>query len=147
MHEDEVHSAVFSTDGSRVLTASGDSTIRLWDVSPVISDNNNLIATLAEALIGIKLGEYGAIETMENQMEHLEHLRQLTANAPLGKSTAESFTRWFLSDPWTRTISPLSKQTVPEYIQQQIEEGRREQMAQVFPNHPLLRQTPIQNPQ
>ena len=43
------------------------------------------------------------------------------------------------SVPWTRTISPLSKQTVPEYIQQQIAAGRREQMAQKFPDHPLLR--------
>jgi WD40 repeat protein len=139
MHDDEVYSAAFSTDGSRVLTASGDNTARLWDVSPVISDDNDLVATLAEALIGIKLGEYGAIETLNDQMEHLENLHQQTATAPLGEPTAESFTRWFLSDPWTRTISPLSKQTVPDYIQQQIAAGRREQMAQEFPDHPLLR--------
>jgi WD40 repeat protein len=139
MHDDEVYSAAFSTDGSRVLTASGDNTARLWDVSPVISDDNDLIATLAEALIGIKLREYGAIETLNDQMEHLENLRHQTATAPLGEPTAESFTRWFLSDPWTRTISPLSKQTVPEYIQRQIAAGRREQMVQEFPDHPLLR--------
>lgn len=138
IHEDEVHSAVFSTDGSRVLTASGDSTVRLWDMSPVISDDNNLMATLAEALIGIKLGEYGAIETLDDQMERLNKLRQQTANAPLGKPTAESFTHWFLSDPWKRTISPLSKQTVPDYIQQQIAVGRREQVEQEFSDHPLL---------
>ncbi len=138
MHEDEVHSAVFSAYGSRVLTASGDSKARLWDVSPVISDDNNLMATLAEALIGVKLGEYGAIETLDDQMKRLKNLRQQTANAPLGEPTAEFFTRWFLSDPWTRTISPLSKQTVPAYIQQQIAVGRREQMAQEFPDHPLL---------
>lgn len=139
IHGSEVHSAVFSTDGSRVLTASGDSMVRLWDVSPVISDENNLIATLAEALIGIRLGEYGAIETLNNQMERLNKLRKRTAHAPPVKLTAESFTHWFLSDPWTRTISPLSRQTVPEYIQQQIALGRREQIEQEFYGHPLLR--------
>jgi WD40 repeat protein len=139
IHEDEVHSAVFSTDGSRVLTASGDSMVRLWDVSPVISDENNLMATLAEALIGIRLGEYGAIETLDNQMERLNKLHQQTAHAPPGKLTTEFFIHWFLSDPWTRAISPLSNQTVPEYIQQQIALGRREQIEKEFFNHPLLR--------
>lgn len=41
-----------------------DSTVRLWNVSPLISNDNNLMATMAEALIGVKLGEYGAIETL-----------------------------------------------------------------------------------
>jgi hypothetical protein len=121
-----------------VVTASWDNTTRLWDVSPVISDDNDLVATLAEALIGIKLGEYGAIETLNDQMEHLENLRQQTATAPLGEPAAESFTHWSLSDPWTRTISPLSKQTVPTYIQQQIAAGCRKQMEKEFPDHPLL---------
>ncbi|MCP5246103.1 MAG: hypothetical protein H6937_09215 [Burkholderiales bacterium] len=58
---------------------------------------------------------------------------------PLGELTAESFVRWFLSDPWTRTISPLSKLAIPEYIQQEITAGRREQVEQEFPKHPLLR--------
>ena len=96
------------------------------------------MATLAEALIGVKLGEYGAIEILDDQMEQLDNLRQQTANTPLGEPTAESFTHWFLSDPWKRNISPLSKKTVPTYIQQQIAAGSREQMEKEFPDHPLL---------
>jgi hypothetical protein len=44
-----------------------------------------------------------------------------------------------LADRYTRTISPLSQVTVPEYIQQLIAEGRRDQAERDFPGHPLLR--------
>ncbi len=139
-HEGKVLSAAFCADGARVVTVSEDGTMRMWDVLSVVSDSDNLLAELAEAVAGLKLGEYDAIDTLQDQIERLNQLRQQTAHAPLGEPTAESFVRWFLSDPWTRTISPLSKKTVPEYIQQEIEAGRREQVAQEFPGHPLLRQ-------
>ena len=139
-HQSEVRSAVFSADGTRVVTASNDGTARVWDVLPVLSYSDNLLADLAETIIGFKLDQYGAAETFGDQIERLNQLRQRTANATLGEPTAESFVRWFLSDPWTRTISPLSRKTVPEYIRQEIDAGRREQVAQEFPGHPLLRQ-------
>ena len=138
-HEGEVWSAQFSPDGTRVVTASSDKTARLWDVSPVPSDDRQLLPALAEAVAGNTLSELGAVEPLEDQVGQLNKLRQQTANAPLGKPTAESFIRWFLSDPWTRTISPLSKLTVPEYIQQQIAAGRHGQVEQEFSGHPLLR--------
>ena len=128
-----------------MVTASADNTARLWDVSPVVSDDRHLLAALAEAIAGNKLSELGAIEPLEDQIERLNNLRRQTANAPLGEPTAESFIRWFLSDPWTRTVSPLSSLTVPDYIQQQIAAGRREQMEQEFPGHPLLRPAQASN--
>ncbi|MDD5322792.1 MAG: WD40 repeat domain-containing protein [Methylococcales bacterium] len=140
-HQDGVWSAHFSPDGTRVLTTSGDKSARLWDAFPVSSGNIELLAVLAESIAGNKLSELGAIENLEEQRELL-NLRQQTTNAPLGDPTAESFIRWFLSDPWTRTVSPLSSLTVPDYIQQQIAAGRREQMEQEFPGHPLLRPAP-----
>uniref|UniRef100_UPI002604D57A WD40 repeat domain-containing protein n=1 Tax=Nitrosomonas sp. TaxID=42353 RepID=UPI002604D57A len=137
-HQGKVISAGFSADGTRVVTASWVKTARIWDVLPVLSDPHNLLAELAEAVAGLKLGEYGAIETLDDQIERLNQLRQRTAHVRLGEPTAESFVRWFLSDPWTRTISPLSRTTVPEYIQREIAAGRREQVAREFPGHPLL---------
>ena len=139
-HKSYVRSAAFSSDGTRVVTVSGDGMVRVWDVLPILSDPDNRLAELAEAVVGIKLGDNGTIEILDNQIERLNQLRQQTANAPLGEPSAESFVRWFLSDPWTRTISPLSRKTVPEYIQQELAAGRREQVAQEFPGHPLLRQ-------
>ncbi len=138
-YEIKASSANFNEDGTRMVTVLEDGTTLLWDVLPVYSDKSDLLATLAEAMAGRRLNEFGAIENLEDPAVLLNRLRQQTANAPLGELTAESFVRWFLSDPWTRTISPLSRKTVPEYIQQEIDAGRREQVAEEFPGHPLLR--------
>jgi hypothetical protein len=123
-----------------VVTASDDKTARLRDAKTgkpvgeamrhkdsvtVVSDNKHLLSALAEAVAGSAISELGAVEALEDQIGKLNKLRHQTANAPLGEPTAESFIRWFLSDPWTRTISPLSKLTVPEYIEQEIAPGRR----------------------
>jgi hypothetical protein len=139
MHQDVVYSAQFSPDGTQLVTASSDNTARLWDVFPVLSDGEDILPNLAEAVTDYRLTELSAIEPLENQLELLEQLRSKTENAPLGEPTAESFTRWFLSDPWTRTVSPLSRLTVAEYIKQHIASGRRDQMEREFPGHPLLR--------
>lgn len=71
VHKKSISSAKFSVDGTRVVTASSDNTARIWDVLPVISDPNNLLADLAEAVTGLRLGEYGAIETLADQIERL----------------------------------------------------------------------------
>lgn len=134
----KVDSVIFSVNGTQLLTVLEDKIVRVWDVLPVKSDPNNLLSELVDAVIGIKLDENGAFINLNDQAEVLHRLRQRTANAPLGESTAESFVRWFLSDPWERSISPLSKKTVPEYIQQEIAAGRYEFVAQEFPGHPLI---------
>ena len=50
------------------------------------------------------------------------------------------FVHWFLDDPWTRTISPLAKLTVRDWICQQLAEGERgyREADAAFPGHPLL---------
>lgn len=137
-HEGTVNSAEFNQEGTRVVAASDDHTARIWDVFPVLNDDDGILPKLAEAVIGYRLTELSAIEPIENQLDQLKALKEQTEDAPLGEPTAQSFTRWLLSDPWVRTISPLSRLTVPEYIRQQIAAGRHDQIEQALPRHPLL---------
>jgi WD40 repeat protein len=139
-HEGEVESAQFSPDGTKVVTASRDNTARLWDTGLVVRGNKDLLPVLAEAIGGKQLNELGAIESFEDQIGQLNRLREQTTNAPLEEPTAESFIRWFLSDPWDRPISPLSKLTVSDYIRHQIDNGARDRVKREFSDHPLLRQ-------
>jgi hypothetical protein len=78
-----------------------------------------LLADLAEAVIGQRLGESGSLEPVSSH--RLVELRQQLAR----QSATNSFTRWitwFLADRSTRTISPNSPVTIPEYVARLIEE-------------------------
>jgi tetratricopeptide (TPR) repeat protein len=63
---------------------------------------------LAEAISGKKLSELGAVYSL----------------VPIR--------------PWDRTISPLSRLAVPEYIQQEIAAGHRDRVEQQFSGHPMF---------
>lgn len=138
-YDQPVNSAEFNDEGTRVLTTSNDNTARIWDIYPVLKDDEGLLPDLAEAVTGYRLTELSAVEPLEDHLDALTKLRARTENAVLGEPNSASFTRWFLSDPWTRNISPLSKLTVPDFIRQQLAEDRRDQAAALFPGHPLLR--------
>jgi len=86
--------------------------------APPISDGT-LLADLAEAVIGQRLGEGGSLEPTPAQ--RLVDLRQQLSGHP----PTNAFTRWFawfLADRSTRTISPSSTITVPEYVARRMEE-------------------------
>ena len=67
--------------------------------------NKYLLSTLAEAITGDTLSELGAVQPLEDQVGQINKLRQQTANTPLGQPTAESFIRWFVSDPWNAHLT------------------------------------------
>jgi hypothetical protein len=67
-----------------------------------------------------------------------EQLLEEVAQAGNDASPALRLAGWALSHPWKRTISPLSKITVEEWIQRRLAEGRREEAEAAFPGHPLL---------
>ena len=74
----------------------------------------------------------------------VEELRKRVADAPRGEPTVHSYLRWLLDDPWTRTISPYSSVTVPEFIRAQTKLGIPEARAEVeraFVGHPALRES------
>jgi WD domain, G-beta repeat len=112
-HDDWVNSASFSPDGTRVLTASADKTAQVWDILPP----NNAIAPawlpdLAEAVSGLTISDSSAYVPIDPKK--FFKLKDQLANAS-GDDFWSKAGRWFFADRDTRTISPQSNITIPEY--------------------------------
>ena len=80
---------------------------------------------MAEAVSGYEVTEQGTLVRLDDQMKKLNDLRERVKEAPKGKPTAASFTRWFFSEPWERTISPTSSSTVDQYIASRLDDIQR----------------------
>jgi hypothetical protein len=77
---------------------------------------------LTEAISGQVLDKQGVMEQSKlNRTQTLDQIRQ-RLNAESEDDDWIVWGRWFVSDPSTRTVSPFSKITVPEYIQNRIQE-------------------------
>jgi hypothetical protein len=114
------------------VTASSDKTARLWD-SVSVTDNDKqedvfLLAELAEAMAGVTLQ---TVEGAENLRllppEQIIGLRQkITAkfSGPPSKLTPlQRFMQWTVEDRRSRTISPLSHETISEWLENRIKES------------------------
>ena len=119
-HGSRVCSAEFSPDGSQVLTCSADRQVRIWEVTSAPLPVPSWIPQLAEALVGQRIDAQevsGAVS-----VEKLYELRhQLAANT--NQTYYGRWAHWFFADGATRTISPLSDLTVPEYVRRRIAEN------------------------
>jgi WD domain, G-beta repeat len=131
-HDDEVFSAQFSSDGQRVVTASGDHTARVWDIPTITrkdsTDDANLLADLAEATGGLTLQAFGQTEilttlTPEQARATRDKIAVKFSGPPSKLTPLQRFLKWSVSDPRHRTISPLSKITVPECIENRVTDG------------------------
>jgi WD40 repeat protein len=129
-----------SRDGQRLLVRLNFE-MQIWDLPSGSPTDAEKLADLAEAVGGYTFNERGAMVPLLDQAERLARLHQEAARAKGGEPTASSFLRWFLADPWERTISPLSQVKVPDYIRQLLskktDEARLE-AERAFPGHPLL---------
>ena len=124
-HGRRVHSAQFSPDGRRILTVSvgKDNTARVWDISPSPANYPVWLSQLAEAISGQVINKQGLLgPTHLDRAETINQIRQKLNQAPDNDDWVV-WGRWLLADPSTRTISPFSKVTVPEYVEDQIKEG------------------------
>jgi dipeptidyl aminopeptidase/acylaminoacyl peptidase len=116
-HNGWVYSAQFSPDGKRIVTASGDNTARVWDIAPSGTGFPDWLLPLAEAVAGGRLNPQGVLEpTGQDPATVIGHIRRQLEQAP-GNDDRVVWGRWFLADRATRTISPFSKVTIPEYRQ------------------------------
>jgi len=124
-HGARVTNAEFSPDGSRVVTFSSDKAVRIWEVTQAPLPVPDWLPALAEAVAGQHINDQEVSEVLP--VEVLYRLRQtLSAN-----TTSDSYgrwARWFFADSATRTISPSSNVTVPEYVNRRIEENTRESL-------------------
>jgi WD40 repeat protein/class 3 adenylate cyclase/tRNA A-37 threonylcarbamoyl transferase component Bud32 len=121
-HDGVVTTAQFSPDGKRIVTASEDRTARTWDLMPTGKDWPEWLPRLADAIAGQHLNDRGFFESLNK--DPADALKEIKDQ--LSRESAENdwviWGRWFLADRSTRTISPFSKITVPEYIQNRIKE-------------------------
>ena len=124
-HDDGVLSAQFSPDGKRIVTTSWDRTVRVWDLGPTGGECPDWLLPLSEAISGQVLNNQAVLEqTRLNRLETLNQIRQRLAQAKDDDGWV-LWGRWFLADPATRTISPFSKITVPDYIENRVKEQTR----------------------
>ncbi len=142
-HGGFIHSAQFSPDGKRIVTASSDGTARVWDISPSPENHPAWLPELAEAISGQVLNKQGVLEpTRLNPADIINRLRQ-ELNRESDNDDWVVWGRWFLADPFTRTISPFSTRTVPDYIEDRIKENSAESLDEAKrlagDNDPLLK--------
>ena len=121
-HNDAVDSVSFSLDGSRVITSTDyGETARVWDVGLGLRKRPPWFPRLTEAVAGRRLNIRGVIENVPNQYEELQALRRMLARMS-PKDPWVQFGRWVLADRATRTISPFSDVTVPQYLKEHPDE-------------------------
>src|SRR5262249_52337774 len=96
----------------------------VWDVPPVADSEiqnpkskiqtADLLANLAEAVIGKRVNVQGALESVSSAV--LPQIQQRMAELPRQADFAR-WLEWFFADRSTRTISPYSFVTLPQYTQ------------------------------
>jgi WD40 repeat protein len=143
MHHDFADSAQFSRDGERIVIAAPGGTARLSDVAPSPENHPAWLPLLAEAISGEAVNKQGVLQpTQLNRSEIINRIRQELKHEPDNNDWVV-WGRWFLADPAARTISPFSKQTVPEYIEDRIKEGTSQSLDEAGRlaggNDPLLK--------
>jgi hypothetical protein len=119
------------------LTASYDQTARVWDIPTITREDSandaNLLADLAEATGGRALQAFGQTEilialTQDQVKATRDKIAVKFPGPPSQLAPLQRFLKWSVSDRSQRTISPLSKLTFPEWIENRIKEGTIESL-------------------
>jgi tetratricopeptide (TPR) repeat protein len=133
-HEGLVTSANFSADGTRVVTASWDETARIWDIAFDQSSTPAWASGLFDQIAGQHLDDKTGFPAMITRID-----RKFNFQDP--KETRAMFAKWLTADRSTRTISPLSSETIPQYIERRLEIDSEKAIKEAFiadPSQPLV---------
>ena len=121
-HDLSVLSAEFSPDGKQIVTWPNNRA-QVWDISPTGKPMPEWLPRLAEAVAGQHLNDRSVFEPLSGDPGRaLEEIRAQLSRAP-DDDDWTIWGRWFLADRSSRTISPFSKITIPEYIENRIKEN------------------------
>jgi hypothetical protein len=116
-------------DGKRIVATSDDKA-SIWDILPTAGRTGvpSWTLQLADAIAGRHMNDVGFFEVNhEDIIETLNRIRhQLSSESP--EDGWVIWGRWFLADRSKRTISPFSKVSVPEYIEDRIKENTVESL-------------------
>jgi len=119
--------ARFSPDGLRVAAVAS-TVARIWE-TPRVPAPPEWVLSLAEAMGGQRLDERGMARPVP-PAQLLALKRQVT------ESTAGDFwtrcAKWIFANPATRTLSPTSPATVPEYVERRIQESTPESLREAL---------------
>jgi hypothetical protein len=115
-----VRSAQFSPDGQRVVTASDEETAQVWDVPVAAVPVPIWFIEWAESIGGRRFDLQGTDVTVP-AAEEGQWREKLAAQMDISFFTR--LARRVESDVNTRSISPYSSITVPEYVKRRIEEN------------------------
>jgi WD40 repeat protein len=127
-HPAPVTWAQFSPDGRQVVTASGN-VAYIRDIAPMVKAAPDWLLRLAEAVSGQHLNDRSVFEPLPDANEKLANIRSELAAAPADDDSAR-WGRWFLADRTTRSISPFSKLTIPQYLQNRISDKTPDSLAE-----------------
>jgi len=131
-HESWVYAARFGRNGQQILTASADHTARLWEVPPTSSRENSrdllLLADLAEATGDVAVQISGQTEILNvltpgQVRKTREYLAAKFAGPSSTLTPLEQLLEWSVSEPRWRSLSPFSKRTVADWVEDRIKEG------------------------
>jgi WD40 repeat protein len=112
------HAAQFGPGDRRILT-SGENEAWVWDMPPARGPCPDWLLPLSEAISGLVLSPQGLLEN--TSLERAETLKEIRRRLDIEREDSDwiFWGRWLLADRATRTISPFSKITVPEFYRYQ----------------------------
>jgi WD40 repeat protein len=124
-HRDSITAMVFADKGKTLVTAGNDGRVLSWNLGvPSTTGEARELVALARSLMSVQLSVTGHLEP-KTPVISPELAKQFPEP---GKSKASQLGFWLSRDPWSRTVSPLSGEPLPDYVEILISEGSPESL-------------------
>jgi WD40 repeat protein len=115
----EIIAASFSPDGQWIAASGWDGTARIWSALPDLGADREKLAGALQALSGVSVDANGQLTALT--LDALLLARNVLRDSATADTTYDQVIRWHVADPFTRTVSPLVQQTVPQFIESAID--------------------------